>query len=81
MITAVGGGVKVLVILYPICVDVNVDIVVVGNVAELEVGKPLIQEALILLAGKETVPPETVKPLWNVCLAVHVFERVAKNLT
>ncbi len=71
--TAVVGGVKVLVIWYPICVDVNVDIVVDGNVAELEVGNPLIQDALILLAGKETVPPETVKPFENVCKADHVF--------
>ena len=73
LITAVVGGVKVLVIWYPICVDVNVDIVVDGNVAELEVGNPLIQEALILLAGKETDPLETVKPFENVCKADHVF--------
>ena len=73
MITDVDGGVVVLVIWYPICVDVNGDIEVVGNVEEPEVGNPLIQEALMLLFGNETVPPETVKPLLNVCKALHVF--------
>ena len=34
---------------------------------------PIIHFAGIELSGKETVPPETVKPLEKVCKAVHVL--------